>query len=192
MIYWFSTKNLKYNRFFNDEFICIDNPTVLKTAQFLYFTIIGLYVIHVMKSIITKKINLPKHLLIIGTIVSWYLSIVYYNNDLIFTLFNVITHGIPYMALVYFTEIKSKNTNFKFLGNLNTKNSWKYHILVLLIIAFIEELIWEITHWQENFEFTNEFLVNQKYLWFWIPLLALPQLTHYILDGFIWKNKKKI
>jgi hypothetical protein len=95
------------------------------------------------------------------------------------------------MALVYFTEIKSKNTNFKFLGNLNTKNSWKYHILVLLIIAFIEELIWEITHWQENFDFTNEFLVNQKYLWFWIPLLALPQLTHYILDGFIWKKTKQ-
>ena len=80
MIYWFSTKNLKYNWFFNDEFICINNPTVLKTAQFLYFTIIGLYVIHVMKSIITKKINLPKHLLIIATIVSWYLSIVYYTT----------------------------------------------------------------------------------------------------------------
>ena len=22
-----------------------------------------------------------------------------------------------------------------------------------------------------------------------VPLLALPQLTHYVLDGFVWKRK---
>ena len=24
-----------------------------------------------------------------------------------------------------------------------------------------------------------------------VPLLALPQLTHYVLDGFIWRRPKK-
>ena len=28
---------------------------------------------------------------------------------------------------------------------------------------------------------------NQTALSFLVPLLALPQITHYILDGFIWK-----
>ena len=30
-----------------------------------------------------------------------------------------------------------------------------------------------------------------KALSFIVPLLALPQITHYILDGFIWKIKKE-
>ena len=29
-----------------------------------------------------------------------------------------------------------------------------------------------------------------KALAFIVPLLALPQVTHYILDGFIWKIRK--
>jgi len=31
---------------------------------------------------------------------------------------------------------------------------------------------------------------NEQILSLLVPLLALPQSTHYVLDGFIWKIKK--
>jgi hypothetical protein len=47
----------------------------------------------------TSYFNIPKNLIIIGTLSSWFFGIVYFNNDLVFTLLNVVSHGIPYMAL---------------------------------------------------------------------------------------------
>jgi hypothetical protein len=68
----------------------------------LYFIVIGIWLL---KTIIVylkfKEFNIPKNAVIVGTLLSWYLGLVYFNNDLIFTLLNVISHGIPYIALVY-------------------------------------------------------------------------------------------
>jgi hypothetical protein len=49
----------------------------------------------------TRTFNVPRNLLLAGTLVSWYVGIVLFNGDLIFTLLNVVSHGIPYLALVW-------------------------------------------------------------------------------------------
>lgn len=50
--------------------------------------------------------------------------------------------------------------------------------------------MWEVLVWREHFSIQN---LELSVTWqqFLIPLLVVPQLTHYLLDGFIWKNQKK-
>jgi hypothetical protein len=58
------------------------------------------------KSIQQLVCNLPRNLVIAGTFLSWYVGIVHFNSDLAFTAINVMSHGIPYMALVWTWGIK--------------------------------------------------------------------------------------
>ena len=191
MLYWFLTPNRNFNWFVDHEFLQFHAPKIVEILHILYFTILGVYIfITFYTAVKNKYFNTPKHLLIIGTYLSWYLGIVYYNNELIFTVFNVISHGVPYMALIFFKEVEPSNVAHKKLQKYLNKQTFITFVLLLLLIAFIEEYIWEVTVWEEHFSLNPSFYFPEAWHFIWIPLLALPQLTHYIWDGFIWKTKK--
>jgi hypothetical protein len=59
----------------------------------------------------------------------------------------------------------------------------------LFSIAFSEEFFWEVLVWKEHVSFLD-FEISSFLTMIIVPLLAMPQLTHYLLDGFIWKRKK--
>ncbi|PZP44802.1 MAG: hypothetical protein DI598_14090, partial [Pseudopedobacter saltans] len=142
----------------------------------------------------SKSFNIPKNALIIGTCLSWYFGIIYYNDDLVFTLLNVISHGVPYMALVYFKEVKAKD-RVAFGGFWERLSPWKMilsYVLFLLGIAFLEEFLWEGLVWNEHLDFGWGDHLNNSWQLLFVPLLSVPQLTHYILDGIIWKKSKTI
>ncbi len=61
---------------------------------------------------------------------------------------------------------------------------------VILCFALLEEFLWETLVWNEHFSL--DLTVPETVLQFLIPLLVVPQLTHYLLDGFIWKKPKKL
>ena len=59
----------------------------------------------------------------------------------------------------------------------------------LWAIAYVEELFWNRGVWHEKqwlFGADWELGWAKMYL---VPLLAIPQITHYVLDGFIWRRK---
>ena len=62
---------------------------------------------------------------------------------------------------------------------------------MLLAIAFMEELLWDNLLWHEHLSvFGNWGLdLTDGLLVLIVPLLSLPQTTHYVLDGFIWKSR---
>ena len=67
------------------------------------------------------------------------------------------------------------------------------HVLVFLgllwAIAFVEELVWDRAVWHDRpWLFGDGWDVGSAKLVL-VPLLALPQLTHYVLDAFIWKRR---
>jgi hypothetical protein len=189
MLFWFLSPKRKFNWFVENEFFTYENPLVLQLLTWIYFVIIASYVVRTVYNVVQSKyFNIPKNAVILGTILSWYFGIVYFNNDLVFTLLNVVSHGIPYMALVYLNEIEKKSKNeLGFLSLLQHFKGVLFFIGILLFIAFSEEFLWEIFVWNEqisilNFDFSNwQFVV--------VPLLTVPQFTHYLLDGFIWKSK---
>ena len=61
--------------------------------------------------------------------------------------------------------------------------------LPLLLVAFAEEWGWDRFVWHENGLFFPgpDLFPGGALLSFLVPLLALPQATHYALDAFIWK-----
>jgi hypothetical protein len=168
------------------------------TLTWIYSLLLFSYLIHELTILFRyKTFNPLKNLIIGGTIVSWYFGIVHFNSDLIFTALNVLSHGIPYMALIWLYESRKEEraSNHPF-ALFFTTYGWILFLGFLALLAFIEEGLWDSMVWKEHgslfsiFSFLP-FLEDKTWLAFLIPTLSLPQLTHYILDGYIWRISKK-
>ena len=192
MLFWVLSYPRRFVWFVEDEFWHFRSEIGLEIAWWVYVGIMLVYILYYFWQYIDRRyFNLPKHLWLLGTALSWYVGIVLYNNDLIFTFLNVVTHGIPYMALVYFRTLQQPATDsprwYHYLGG---GSGILLYVAILLAIAFMEEWIWEITIWNDNFSWA---VIDTEdiapYYFLLVPLLSVPQLTHYILDGFIWKRK---
>ncbi|HEY5750537.1 MAG TPA: hypothetical protein VIU12_30960 [Chryseolinea sp.] len=100
----------------------------------------------------------------------------------------LVAHGIPYMGLIWIYREKKADRAF----------SWKGVAIfagALLILAYLEESFWDVLVWKDHpdiFPFLTYSapLENPMWLSVVIPLLVLPQITHYVLDGFIWRFRK--
>jgi len=101
---------------------------------------------------------------------------------------NVVSHGIPYVALIYIREIRQKQ-QLKSLSVFKSTFGVLLFIGVILGFAFFEEFLWETLIWREHFSL--DFKVSSNWFQFLIPLLVVPQLTHYLLDGFIWRKPRR-
>ena len=189
MLYWFLSSPRKYNWFIENEFFSFNNHLLLVIADWIYAFIMVFYVFRTFYiSIKNNYLNIPKNAIIVGTGLSWYFGIVFFNDDLIFTLLNVVSHGIPYMALIYFKEIDKKNNqDLGILRYLKKSRGILIYIAILLLIAYAEEYYWDILVWKDHFAIISIDFSNWHFLL--VPLLTVPQFTHYILDGFIWKSK---
>ncbi len=187
MLYWFFSSPRAFNWFVKKEFFRYESKFLIQVATSIYVLIVAYYLVRIFQIYYkTKWLNIPKNMIILGTLLSWYFGIVYFNNDLVFTLLNVVSHGIPYMALIYLKEIDSKpKEEIGMLFHFKNFKGLFFFALVLIGIAFIEEFLWETLVWKENFNFGFEMLQWQFLV---VPLLTVPQFTHYLLDGFIWKR----
>lgn len=190
MLFWFLSPDRKFNWFVENEFFHFENQALLEILFWIYIGILLLYMVRTgIVSVKNSFFNVPKNSIILGTALSWYFGIVYFNDDLVFTLLNVVSHGIPYMALVYFREVESKVDNGSgVFGFLKSYNAVFIYGLILLVIAFSEEFLWEFFVWNENISVSNFDFSGWQFVL--VPLLSVPQFTHYLLDGFIWKSKK--
>lgn len=192
MLYWIKTPRA-FNWFVENEFNWLDSlPDYVPIITTVYFIILGIWILKCIYFYIRdQSFNIPKNAVIVGTYLSWYFGIVYFNNDLIFTLLNVISHGIPYIALIYIREIKQKETlSLSKLSVFKTSFGILLFVLIIIGFAFFEELMWEVLVWREHFSIQS---IELSLSWqqFLVPFLVVPQLTHYLLDGFIWRNPKK-
>lgn len=160
----------------------------------------------------TGYFNIPKNLLLLGTALSWWIGIVTLNSDMAFTMTNVVSHGIPYMALVWLMHRQERGADTtagkvspaqepmltNWLGKA-TKLALTYlpvFVLFLFGLAYLEEGLWDGFIWREHLSFFAPFagmpeITDKSILALLIPFLALPQSTHYALDGFIWRMRDK-
>jgi hypothetical protein len=199
ILYWHLRGPRNFNWFVDNDFVFVESQLLLSIATLVYFMVAGIYGIKEIATwIISKHVNIPKFAIITGTLLSWYFGIVYYNGDMAFTLLNVVSHGIPYMALIWIygqkNYAKQANGN-RFLRLVFSRYGIVLFLGVIFLFAFIEEGLWDIAVWQEHktifrANILPSLKVDNRTLAFLVPLLALPQITHYILDGFIWKIKK--
>lgn len=144
-----------------------------------------------------QKIPWAKILWLLTTAGNWYLGIVYFNSDIVFSVTNVVAHGVAYLALVFFyVEKKRLVVERKPRWNIS-KAVWNISLMLIgiMALAYFEEYFWDglvNREKSDTFEFLFAFPFREASSYIEVALavslLSLPQVTHYILDGFIWKN----
>ena len=203
ILYWHLEGKRLFNWFIPGDFFAIPYPDLLPILTAFYFAVIFIYLLKEIWLVYRQKtLNIPRNLVITGTILSWYLGIIYYNGDLIYTTFNVVSHGIPYLALVWIYGRKKQvnadknGSTIPKLEKLLYRNRGVVLFLgIVAILAYLEEGFWDSLVWREHGEVFSFFaglpqIQDSLVLAILVPLLALPQITHYVLDGFIWKVSK--
>jgi hypothetical protein len=178
LLYWHTHLPRNFQWFVDGDFVAAFAAGTDAVAGALYLVALVLYVGKELR----RPVNLPKQLVVVGTALSWYVGIVLLNGDLAFTLTNVVSHGVPYIALVWISRRRSLF-------------SWRFlplYLGSLLLFAFLEEGLWDGLVWRERLSFFKAFgalprIDDPATLAWLVPLLALPQITHYVLDGFIWR-----
>lgn len=132
-------------------------------------------------------------LLVSTTAAAWYLGIVAFNSDLAFTVTNVLIHGAPYFVLTFRYARKRSAEDAPLLRRLVGRRvgvAALVFALVVLCLAFGEEFLWDRLVWHERTGwFGDSPELSSFVLVFIVPLLSLPQLTHYALDGLVWRRR---
>lgn len=186
ILFWHLHGPKLFQWFVQDDFIFLTGLKELElpVAAFLLFWFVIALIVNVLgvkKGIVSKNAGL----LLLSTFVSWYLPIVVFNSDFIFTFSNVISHGIPYFALVYSKEKKSRTVFSRI----------EIFFSLLILLAFVEEALWDGLIWRDHATFFHSFYFlpqlaeSSNFQAVALSLLVAPQLIHYILDGFIWRRK---
>ncbi len=144
----------------------------------------------------TKELNGGKILLLLATAASWATGIILFNGDLTFTLINIVSHGIPYMALIWIYQYRKRSKAAPGSNRILNFFQLKYlpiYMGVLLVFAYLEEGMWDWFVWREQPQVFGPFHapVPLLVLTILVPLLTMPQLTHYVLDAYIWRVNKK-
>lgn len=197
LVHWHCHLPRNFHWFVVGDFVALDWPWLEDLFFGLWVLALAAYLVkETRRSILTSHFNWPKNLILIGTALSWYLGIVTFNGDLAFTATNVVAHGIPYMALVYiYREKKNKGAQKKSNWGMVIGKSLLPFVVLLFVLAYLEEGLWDALVWRDHetlFPWANQlpFIENERILAFLVPLLALPQITHYLIDGFIWRVRK--
>ncbi len=144
----------------------------------------------------TGTFNLGKCLLLAATAAAWGTAIIVFNADLTFTLINIVAHGVPYMALIWIYQYRKRvnkpQTENRFLRFFQLKYVPIY-VLAVMGFAYFEEGMWDWFIWREHPNVFGAFYVpaSATVLMILVPLLTMPQITHYVLDAYIWRVNKK-
>jgi hypothetical protein len=99
----------------------------------------------------------------------------------------VIIHGVPYFALIYFYARQRRENAGRFYQKLSS--NWIIFLATLWALAYVEELVWNRGVWHERNWMFGANWNTENWKIYLVPLLAVPQLTHYVLDGFVWRRK---
>ncbi len=137
------------------------------------------------------RLHPGKAALLLATWLVWFCGIVLARDDFSFTVSNVLLHGVPYFALLYrYARGRNEEGGYR-LGATLLKVGVPGFLSVLLLLAFAEEALWDKLVWHERATlFGAGTALPEALLALVVPLLALPQVTHYILDGFVWRSRE--
>ncbi|MBM7118839.1 hypothetical protein [Archangium primigenium] len=134
-------------------------------------------------------LQVGKGLLVLATAVTWFGGIVLAQDDFTFTVMNIVLHGVPYFALLLrYARGRLEEGGYGTLAPL-VRTGLPGFLGVLLVLALGEELLWDKLVWHERPRLFGEdgVWLSPEVLALVVPLLALPQATHYLLDAFVWK-----
>lgn len=202
LLYWhLHERNIDW--FIDGDFFKLEMQGLSTLAGWVYAAILLAYLL---KEVLlwrqAQAFNWPRNLMLSGTALSWMVGIVVFDNDIAFTAINVISHGVPYLALMWIygrnqAQLQGDKPTFQFPWVARIfRRQWVFgYLAVLFAWAYVEENLWDSLIWHEHgtvLYFSEKLsIINSEQTLVWlVPLLAMPQITHYVLDAFIWRMQK--
>lgn len=185
LIYWHAHLPRSFWWFLEGDFVKLPAVAARVVAP-LYWGALALYAARALyRGLARRDFNPGKDIVVATTALCWYVGIVAFNSDYAFTVTNVIIHGVPYFVLVYwYVSRRSGETALLFQPRRIAG-----FIGLLWAAAYVEELFWDRSVWHTRswlFGPAWEVGALQSIL---VPVLAVPQITHYVLDGFLWRRR---
>ena len=186
LAYWHAHLPRRFWWFLAGDFAAL--PAWIERVAFpVYCLALGAYAVRSVHAwVVGGRGNPGKDMVVVTTAVCWYAGIVAFNSDYAFTVTNVVIHGVPYIALVWwYARMRAPHAGRAY----RSLARWPVFLATLWLLAYVEELFWDRGVWHER-----AWLFGGGWDWssvkvFLVPLLALPQMTHYVLDGFVWRRR---
>ena len=187
LLYWHGHLPRQFWWFVKSDFAALPSIVASAVEPIYWLALFSYFARSVYRGRRHGQWNPGKDIVVLTTALCWHLGIITFNSDYAFLVTNVIIHGVPYMVLVYWYRRRQHDRD--------VETRWRpwQHLAVFLgtvwMLAYAEELLWDRGLWHER-----GWLFGDAWEWGdlteWIvPLLTVPQLTHYILDGFIWRRR---
>ncbi|AUX48474.1 hypothetical protein SOCE26_100120 [Sorangium cellulosum] len=196
LLYWHTCPPRAFRWFVDGDFVSAPwLAAAVGPLGAVYAALAAAYVARVIHRACVARapLNLGKHVVVATTAATWYVGIVATNSDLQFTVTNVVVHGVPYMALLYtYGRERAGEVPGSLLGRLLSGGLLAF-LGLALALAFAEEMLWDRLVWHDRPELfggaAEEPLLGPLARALLVPLLALPQATHYALDAVIWRRR---
>jgi hypothetical protein len=186
LLYWHAHLPRQFWWFLRDDFTALP-PILEQLTAPLYWFVLAVYAARVAYLWRIGRPNPGKDIVVLSTVVCWYVGIIAMNSDYAFTVTNVIIHGVPYLVLVYWYRFVRRTPAAS--GPAVRASRVVGFLATLWLIAYFEEMIWDRGVWHERSWLFGGPWESASLKGVLVPLLAVPQLTHYVLDGFIWRRK---
>lgn len=139
--------------------------------------------------------RVSKIIVLSTTAACWGIGIIALNTDWAFTVTNVIIHGVPYIGIIWLYGLRRRADypRGSLLSWVFSKAWWGPFLWSLALIAYLEEYAWDRGLWDDHPGIFPGPMWGLRPLFAaaLMGLLAVPQLTHYVLDGFIWRSRPK-
>jgi hypothetical protein len=190
LVYWHSDPARKFWWFVQGDFVSL-NRLAGPWAGRLYTAILGAFLgRQLARRAVGLEVHPGKVAIVASTALAWYAGIVSTNSDFAFTITNIAAHGLPYYALVWLYGSRTW-TDGSWRETWHKPASLALFAGLLVLFAYLEEGIWDVLVWKEH----AQLYFGAAAVWspagavaaLLIPLLALPQATHYLLDAWLWR-----
>jgi hypothetical protein len=197
LAFWHASRDRVFAWFVDGDFVRLPFSLPAAAAWLYAALLAAFFARQIQRAASGARVSLAKSGVVAATAASWYVGIVWLNSDLAFTVTNVVAHGIPYFGLVWLCGRRRWLSDGGWRGLVFKPWAWALFLLPLVVLAYGEEWVWDLLVWKEhasvfagaalNRHFGVPHLQASGWLNIVVPLLALPQATHYALDAWIWR-----
>jgi hypothetical protein len=192
LIHWHAHLPRHFWWFREHDFVAVPHFLEQIAAPLYWSTLVLYFLRSLWRGLARRQFNPGKDIVVATTALCWYVGIVTFNSDYAFTVTNVIIHGVPYLVLVYWYSSYANGTNSSAASRRRPSPRLRTLLIFLAsiwLMAYVEELVWDRTIWGERAWLFGSAWDLGGLRSIVVPLLAVPQITHYVLDGFIWRRR---
>ncbi len=186
LIYWHTHLPRNFWWFVAGDFSGL-SPAIDRIAAPIYGMCLAIYVVRALiRGIFLRRFNPGKDIVVTTTALCWFAGIVAINSDYAFTVSTVIIHGAPYIVLIFFYW------NARRTSPSRADRAWSrvlIFVATIWLLAYVEELFWDRGVWHDRGWLFGSGWEPGRWKALYVALLAVPQMTHYVLDGFIWRRR---